>query len=523
MTTKFNRVLPLNRVEGDLEIHLQVDAAGTVIDARSVGTMYRGFENLMTGRAPLDALVITPRICGICTTAHLNAAAETLDRLYGARVPDNARRLRNVTLMVEQLQNDMRHAFLLFMPDTVHPAYGQQPLYPEALRRYEPLKGETQIQAIAETQHLIEIIAILGGQWPHSSFMVPGGVVSVPSAADLNQCRHLLHNYRRWYESRVLGCDLDTWRAVQSVDDLEAWLLADPAHAQSELGLFIRHGRALGFDGLGRGHERFITHGGPKLPVDTAVQGFGGGMFIPAGVYQDGEKQSLDPQEIAEDISCAYYKGQGRFHPFDAVTVPAPESIDSDDAGAGRSAKYSWAKAPRYEGGPAETGPLADLLMAGHRLVTDWVETRGASVLIRQLARMIRPAVLLPAVDSWLREMATCPSPFYHHYQKRINGEGFGLITAPRGALGHWIRLKEGVISNYQVIPPTAWNGSPRDEGGVRGPWEEALVGTVLTDPENPIEVEHVIRSFDPCLVCAVHVVDAREPFSPRASGPMRG
>jgi len=177
----------------------------------------------------------------------------------------------------------------------------------------------------------------------------------------------------------------------------------------------------------------------------------------------------------------------------------------------------------RTGGRLTDAGPLADLLAAGHPLVTDWVAARGASVLIRQLARLIRPALLLPAVDTWLREMATCPSPFYRHYQKRINGEGFGLITAPRGALGHWIRLQEGVISNYQVIPPTTWNGSPRDADGVRGPWEEAIVGTVLADPQDPIEVEHVIRSFDPCLVCAVHVVDARPAGSKQASHPRRG
>ncbi len=522
MTTKFNRILPLNRVEGDLEIHLQLDAAGTVLDARSVGTMYRGFENLMTGRAPMDALVITPRICGICTTAHLNAAAEALDTLYEAMVPDNARRLRNVTLMVEQLQNAMRHAFLLFMPDTVHPVYSQQQLYPEALRRYEPLKGETQIQAIAETQRLIEIIAILGGQWPHSSFMVPGGVVSVPSAADLNQCRHLLFNFRRWYESRILGCDLDTWQGVQSMADLEDWLQAAPAHADSELGFFIRYGRALGLDRLGRGHERFISHGGPKLPKNTAVHGFGSEEHLfPAGVYGHETRQALDPQKISEDISCAYYQGQGPLHPFNARTVPDPVS----EAGAGdtHTKKYSWAKAPRYAGLPAETGPLADLVAAEDPLVTDWMKRQGASVLIRQLARMIRPAILLPALDTWLHEMTTSTSPFYRHYRKCANGKGFGLVTAPRGALGHWIQLDEGVISSYQVIPPTTWNGSPRDERGVRGPWEEALVGTQVADPQHPIEVEHVVRSFDPCLVCTVHVVDARDHHPPRTASHRRG
>ncbi|MEJ2638965.1 MAG: nickel-dependent hydrogenase large subunit [Desulfosarcinaceae bacterium] len=507
MAQRFKRVLPLNRVEGDLEIHLTIDEGGTVEDARSVGTMYRGFENLMKGRAPLDALVIPPRICGICTTAHLNAAAEALDMLYGAQVPDNARRLRNVTLMVEQMQNDIRHSFLLFMPDTTDSAYSKLALYPEAQRRYQPLKGETQLQTIAETQRLLEIIAILGGQWPHSSFMIPGGVVTVPSAADLSQCRHLLYKFRKWYETRILGCDLDTWREVQSVAQLNEWLHMTPGHAQSDVGLLLRFGRAAGFDRLGRGHGRFITYGGPRLPQESAVEGFGDTeRLFPTGIFERGTRQPLDPRRIAEDVACAYYEDQGSAHPYEAVTVPRAEAGGESE----QSQKYSWAKAPRYAGHPAETGPLADLLAAGHPLITDWVAAHGPSVLVRQLARLIRPAALLPAADTWLREMTTCTSPYYRQYLKRTSGKGFGTITAPRGALGHWIRMREGVISNYQVITPTAWNGSPRDAKGIRGPWEEALVGTALADPVHPIEVEHVVRSFDPCLVCTVHVVDTR-------------
>ncbi len=156
---KINKIIPLNRVEGDLEIHLQIDD-GRVTDARSVGTMYRGFENLLIGRAPLDSLVITPRICGICSTAHLLAAASALDMAYHAAVPGNAWRIRNATLMVEQLQNDIRQSYLLFMPDLAHPAYAQNPMFDEAVQRYEPMKGQTALQAISETKKILEIIAL---------------------------------------------------------------------------------------------------------------------------------------------------------------------------------------------------------------------------------------------------------------------------------------------------------------------------------------------------------------------------
>jgi len=201
------QVYPLNRVEGDLEIHVEFEK-NQVSEAYSAGTMYRGFENLLVGRAALDGLVITPRICGICSTSHLNAAAKALDQFYGVQVPDNAKRIRNITLMVEHLQNDVRHAFVMFAADFTNPVYVGQALYDEAVGRYAPLKGNTTIQAIRETQKIIAIIAILGGQWPHSSFMVPGGVVCMPSANDLTQCLFLLKNFRKWFENRVLGCSL---------------------------------------------------------------------------------------------------------------------------------------------------------------------------------------------------------------------------------------------------------------------------------------------------------------------------
>ena len=179
MHSKKIQVLPLNRVEGDLEIHFEIEN-GMVSEVRSVGTMYRGFENLLAGRAPLDGLVITPRICGICSTAHLKAAVKALDMIAEVQIPDDAVRVRNLTLMAEQLQNDLRHTFLLFTPDFTSPAYREHSLFEEAVKRYRPLKGETVVPTIRETKKILEIIAILGGQWPHSSFMVPGGWFRFP-------------------------------------------------------------------------------------------------------------------------------------------------------------------------------------------------------------------------------------------------------------------------------------------------------------------------------------------------------
>jgi Ni,Fe-hydrogenase I large subunit len=508
------KIIPLNRVEGDLEIQLEIED-GVVCDARSVGTMYRGIENLMTGRGPMDSLVITPRICGICTTAHLNAAAKALDMAYGVKVPDNAQRLRNVTLLVEQLQNDIRHAVFLFMPDLAHPRYAGQPLYTEAVRRYQVLKGETTRQAVEETQKLIEIIAILGGQWPHSSFMVPGGVVSVPTVSDIVHCRHILRNFRKWYERRILGCSLDTWNAMNSWQEVQAWLAQAPNHYNGEVGFFIRYGLDLKLETLGRGHDMFISFGSPDAPPSVPSEPDGEPYrAVAAGLYSSEGLETLDPALIAEDITCSFFKDDAACrHPYEGRTVPDDADPLPPATGNGQRAhdhKYTWAKAPRYNGRPAESGPLADMLAAGSPLFTERVRTWGGNVMLRQLARLVRPAAILPAIDQWLAAMTVCKSPFFEDYAKRVTAQGYGLVSAPRGALGHWLTIRDGVVANYQVITPTAWNASPRDAQGVRGPWEEAMVGTAVQDIRHPLEVEHIVRSFDPCLVCTVHAIKPR-------------
>lgn len=498
------KILPMNRVEGDIEIHFELDANHRVTEARSVGTLYRGVENLMTGRAPLDSLVITPRICGICTTAHLSAASKALDMAFSARVPDNARRLRNVTLLAEQVQNALRHFFLLFMPDCTGTHYQGHPMHGEALRRFQVLKGQSTIQVVQETKKIIEIIAILGGQWPHSSFMVPGGVVSVPGSNDIVQCRHILLTFRKWYERQVLGCPISRWQEVTSRKDLTTWLAESPLHQQSELGFFIQFALSAGLDSLGRGCDTFISCGGPELPAQTQVKGaMGGNTLLPSGFFSSEGVTPFDQQLITEDIACAFYHGTTS-HPFEGRTMP-----DLDDAG-GR--KYSWAKAPRYNGKPAETGPLADMLVAGSPIFVELNQAAGSSVFLRELARMVRPALLLPAMEQWLSEMGDCRSSFFQDYPISDATRGYGLVSASRGMLGHWVSIVDGKIANYQVITPTAWNASPTDAKGVHGPCEQAIIGVHVHDPDNPVEVEQVVRSFDPCLVCTVHAVDlARE------------
>ncbi|MBF0226011.1 MAG: nickel-dependent hydrogenase large subunit [Desulfobacterales bacterium] len=489
--------IPLNRVEGDLEISVDIDN-GIVSDAWSSGTLYRGFEKILLGRGAMDGLVITPRICGICSTSHLTAAAKALDAVVKVNPPPDAIRIRNIVQMTEHIQSDIRHAFLMFAVDFVNQAYKKSPLFEEAVRRYEPFKGETVIQTIKETKKLIEIIAIIGGQWPHSSYMVPGGIVSVPSASDLLQCRLLLNQYRNWYEKRIIGCSLERFKEIISVADLNAWLEECNSHWESDLGFYIRFTRAMGLDKIGRGHDFLLSYGSLDLPSDTKIKGSKDQNFlIPSGFINNKSIDEFNSSKITEHVAYSWYMDhEGGKHPFDGETKPY--------ATGNESRKYSWSKAPRYDGFAAETGPLAEMVISGNKLIDDLITCKGISVFVRELARIIRSIELIPIIETWISEVS-CNGNFYKSPGEIIEGEGYGLTHASRGALGHWVKIKDGKILHYQIITPTAWNASPRDSDGIRGPIEEALVGTPVQDISNPIEVGHIVRSFDVCLVCTVH------------------
>lgn len=501
MTTTTKRVnIPLNRAEGDLEIQVEV-SNGVIVDAWSSGTMFRGFENIMKGRGALDGLVLTPRICGICSLTHLTAAVEALDGITGVRPPDNAQRLRNLALMVETVQSDIRHGVLMFMVDFANQkAYRDHPLVEEAVQRYAPLAGKATIQTIRETKRLLEVVAIIGGQWPHTSFMVPGGVTSNLDVSEILQCRMNVGHFRNWYERSILGCSIERWQGVTTAEELDHWLEEETAHRESEVGFFLRFGRLAGLDSIGRGHNRFLSYGNFPLPQETAVPGTNGRLTA-AGFAKAIDIDAFEQEKIHEDISHAWYEGAGEAaHPFAGETRP----YASGEGGG----LYSWIKAPRYDGLAVETGPLAERIMDKDPLFHDLIRLHGPNVLVRELARLTRPATLLPVMMTWLQELQdNRGAAFYHKVETIPDGEGAGLIQAARGALGHWVKVVDEKISHYQIITPSSWHGSPRDNAGNRGAWEEALIGTPIRDESNPVEAGHVVRSFDPCLVCAVHTV----------------
>lgn len=501
MGTRLVCDLPLNRVEGDLEIRVAIED-GKVVDAWSVGSMFRGFEQMLVGRGASDGLVITPRICGICSTTHLMAAAKALDAVANVRPPDNGVRLRNLSLMAETVQSDVRQSILMFMVDFANAAYAGRSFHADAVRRYAPLAGERCIDAIKATKRVLEIVALIGGQWPHSSHMVPGGIAFPVAGTDIIACRHILKAFRDWYEQSVLGCPLEVWNDVSSASDLDAWL-SDASRQNGDVAWLIKLAKEAGVEDLGRGAGRFLSFGSLDLPRNSAITAKGGAdTLVPSGYYENGAASPFDQSLILEHVDYSWYSDMpAPLHPMQGVTDP--------HASGGEGKKYTWSKAPRYDGKACETGPLAERLIACDPLFKSLVAQKGDTLLVRQLARITRPARIIPAMETWLKEVTkSIREPCYVPVDDTVlNGEGMGLIQAARGALGHWVRIEKGRIAHYQIITPTAWNGSPRDRAGQRGPWEEALIGTPVADPENPVEIGHIVRSFDPCLVCTVHRV----------------
>jgi hydrogenase large subunit len=221
------------------------------------------------------------------------------------------------------------------------------------------------------------------------------------------------------------------------------------------------------------------------------------------GFYSDEHLSPLNQENITEDVSHAWFAGKDASqHPYHGQT--SPYATGSEDL------SYSWAKAPRYNGKPAETGPLSEMVIASNPLFNDFLQLDGPSAFLRELARLVRAANIIPAIEYSIKNAMKTSGKYYRDHGKLANQLGHGLIEAPRGALGHWVNIKDEKISSYQIITPTAWNASPRDAGGVRGPLEEALIGMQVENPTNPLGIHHVVRSFDPCLVCTVHTIDLR-------------
>ena len=521
MTTIDLNVSPLGQVEGDLDVRLKV-TDGVVSDAWTEAAMFRGFEIILRGKDPQAGLIMTPRICGICGGSHLYKACYALDTAWATTVPPNATRVRNIAQASETIQSIPRWFYAIMCPDMVAAEYASAPLFDEASRRFAPFVGTSYQTGVTLSSLPVEIYAIFGGQWPHSSFMIPGGVMCAPTLSDVTRSLAILENWNdNWLEGQWLGCSVDRWLANKTWDDVLAWVDENESQHESDLGLFIRYAMQIGLDKYGQGYGNYLATGtylNPETYTRPTIEGRNDSLIVRSGIYANGQYYDFDQARVTEDVTHSFYEGTGTRHPFDGVTEPI------DPAAGAAQGKYTWAKSPRYDVPdvgyvPLEVGPLARLMMSARpgaadfqdsdTLIKNVMDVLGPSVFTRVLARVHEAPKYYKLIKQWLNEIEL-HEDFYAKPTEVPDAKGFVATEAARGALCDWIVLEDGRIKNYQVVTPTAWNIGPRDGSDVLGPMEKAFVGAPIVDPEDPVELGHVARSFDSCLVCTVHAYDGK-------------
>lgn len=501
---------PVTRIEGHLRVDAVVDD-GLVKEANCSGTLFRGFEIFLKGRDPVDAARLTQRVCGVCPTAHATASALALDEALGVAdsIPDNGRIVRNLILAGNILQSHVLHFYALAALDYVdvtacadyegpcealksvknfiaHGALG--PFVPRYEGDYRLSKEANQactahyVQALQIRQLAHELVAIFGGKMPHNVATIPGGVTCDVTLDKIVQYRAKLDEIRKFVEN------------VYIPDVLAV------AGAYSD------------YFGIGAGCKQLLTYGGLDLEAKAGDPTQRQRFFQSGVVTSDLQLQPIDTTKISEDVKHSWFADDCASAPANGSTVP-----DKKKEGA-----YSWLKSPRYDGQVAEVGPLARMgalylagMPAAKTALDGAMSAAGIepsalfSVLGRHAARALEAKLVADAAGEWLGELKP-GEPAAAPYQIPDEGEGMGLTDAPRGAVGHWIKVKDKKIENYQLVVPTTWNCSPKDAQGQPGPVEQALMGTPIKDTENPFEIVRIVRSFDPCLACSIHVINAK-------------
>ena len=543
---------PITRIEGHLRIEVEVDEHNVIQKAWASSTLWRGIEVILKGRTPMDVGLLVQRICGVCTFSHYRCGTEAVENALGVKIPLNAQYLRSLMMTALHYHDHIVHFYHLHALDWVDvvSALSADPAKAaQVAMKYsdKPLAaGEGDLRAVQERvqgfvnkgklgpfanaywgnktyrfspeQNLIalshylkalevqrvaaEMMAIFGGKQPHPQSVVVGGMTAV---------RDLVNPAR-----------LQEWQAKHDIvtDFIERAYKADIIMAADAFG---KEASVLG----GVNVHNFVC--------SNEFMGADGQYIFKQGVVLNGDlKQVTDinPDLIAEDVTHSWYKADKPQHPYVGTTIPEYTGFVERDTVYGKlptvdgDKKYSWVKSPRYNGEPMEVGPLACLLVnyaKGNPLVVtavdDLLKRTGLplqalyTTLGRTAARMLQTSIIakesnnifnalinnLKSDESLYRKPEIDPSKEY---------VGHAIIEAPRGMLSHWVRIKDGVVENYQAVVPTTWNAGPMDAQGKIGPFEASLVGLQLEDPTKPLEVLRIIHSFDPCMACSVHMID---------------
>jgi len=546
---------PVTRIEGHLRVDVEVEGS-SVSKAWASCTMWRGIENIVLGRDPREAWLFTQRFCGVCTTVHAMASVRAVEDALRLQIPPNAQFIRNLILINHALHDHIVHFYHLSALDWVDimtipradPAKaaalaqslsewtgnsvkemkaaqdkvkafagsGQLGMFATGYWGHPAMKLPPEVNLIAFSHYLqafvyqryaLQVVGMLGGKTPHIQNLAVGGV---QNAINLDSLGTL--NMDRLYQMKFLMDEVVPF--VQQVYFTDACTLAALYPEWLSYGGGVRNYLAV-----------------PDLPVNAQASNFD----LPGGVILDGNLGSVKTlytaadtefrHAVTEDLTHAWYKGNEPQHPWKGETIP--HYTDFEENG-----KYSWVKAPRYDGRPMQVGPLAQVLVGyvqGHPLTKKWtdlaLEKISAigkrkvtlndlqSTMGRHVARAIRCAMLADLAQTHWNYLVTnissgdtavCNLPKFPDGEV----EGVGTHEAPRGTLSHWVVLRNGRLSNYQAVVPTTWNASPRDNHGVPGPYEASLLGNPVIDAEKPLEVLRTVHSFDPCMACACHTYD---------------
>jgi hydrogenase large subunit len=529
---------PVTRIEGHLRVEAVVEG-GKITDAWATSTLYRGVETVLEGRKPEDAFYVTQRICGVCPTSHGHASSMAVESAYGTKIPNGARLVRNIYESAEYMHSHILWFYILAALDYVNPAkaltanisdtidlakaagtglsdfaavqervlalvtsgdlsvfsngwWGINPITdPEkADALYNPdMPAELHLIGVAHYLEALEmqaeaarVMAILGGKFPHGMTSIAGGTAFVPSSENLDDVLYRLKRVQAWINNTMIP---------------------------DVLAIAPFYTAALEFGG---GCGKFLAFGFLN-DTDLAMEN----RYFPAGYIDvdDGlTVQAVDTAAITEDVKHSWYTSPSGLHPQQGKTQAITKW---DDSTFNLDGEYSWCKAPRYNGKPAEVGPLSRMLVGyltpgadpaikgvidyalGELGITD--PTLLVSLLGRVAARVLEAKVVADNVLNYVVELIGAiksgDAATWIDYTEK-NGEGAGFWEAPRGALAHFVNVEGGRIANYNVVTPSTWDMSPRDDNGVRGPLEEALVGTPIDDVERPIMAARVVRSFDP-------------------------
>ncbi len=537
---------PIPRIEGHLRIEVEIEN-GKVKDAWSSGTLFRGLEIILQGRDPRDAHLLTQRSCGVCTLVHSLASVRAVEDALKVKIPTNARIIRNLTHAAQNMHDHTVHFYQLCALDwvdvvsalsadakkTADLSYDLSGR-PQTTKYYEGLKAK--LKAFVDSGQLGPFA---NAYWGHPDY-------KLPPEANLMAVGHYLDNLRQQVHAAQMTA---IWGAknphlqghlpggVTVAEQLNAdrisqylFMLREQIKFIEEVYIkdllavapFYKHWAKIG------GNKSFLSYGdfpeGDKEPDS---------FYFPRGMVVDGKLKALpvDVSKIAEDVTRAWYEGDKPLHPSVGETKPltgdklagaVPNTKDKEG-------KYSWMKAPRYDGKPMEVGPLAQCLVSyvgGNKEIKENVDmclkALGVgpealfSTLGRLAARGIKCLVNAKRAEKWtmdlIENIKKGDTKTFTPYKldESVNGQGFGLNDVARGSLGHWVNIEKGKIKNYQQVVPSTWNLGPTCSNGEKGPVENALIGTPVADPKKPLEILRTVHSFDPCIACAVHVIDPK-------------